>query len=67
MIKSHYPEWAGTEKFEAEKCICVIWNPLDCLVSLFHMIGTGSHNNSITEEDFTKYYDLFDQFVRQDI
>lgn len=52
MIKSHAPERAGNVQFPAEKCICVIWNPLDCMISLWHMIATGSHNNSMGEDDF---------------
>lgn len=37
------------------------------MVSLWHMIATGSHNNSMSEPDFEKYYSLFESFIQQEI
>ena len=51
MVKTHYPERAGTDQLRAKKCILVVRNPLDCIMSLFHMIGTGSHNSSVHPDD----------------
>lgn len=31
------------------------------------MIATGSHNNSMSEDDFTAFYPLFEQFVKQEV
>jgi hypothetical protein len=58
------PERSGSVTFQAQKCIVVVRNPLDCMVSLWHMIATGSHNNSMSEDDFTKHYDKFEEFIK---
>ena len=31
------------------------------------MVATGSHNNSVHEDDFQTYYSLFEEFVLQEI
>lgn len=52
MVKSHHPERAGSDILDANKCVLVVRNPLDAIMSLFHMVATGTHNNSVHEEDF---------------
>ena len=66
-IKSHYPERFGATLFKANKCILLVRNPLDSIISLYNMIATGSHNYSMTDEDFEKYNTYFDMFVSQEI
>ncbi|CAI2363576.1 unnamed protein product [Moneuplotes crassus] len=67
VAKSHYPERYGASKFMANKCILLVRNPLDAIISLFNMIATGTHNCSMSEEDFTSFNDYFDMFVSQEI
>lgn len=52
IVKTHYPERTGFQKFNASKSIVIIRSPIDCLTSLFNMIGTGSHTDSIPEDKF---------------
>lgn len=57
VVKTHYPERYGKTKFYAERAILLVRNPLDAITSLFNMICTGSHNKSISQEDYKKFID----------
>ena len=50
VIKTHYPERFGSKKFIADRCIVITRSPIDCIPSLFHMIGSISHSSSLTED-----------------
>jgi len=50
IIKTHYPERIGRQEFIANKCIVIVRNPLDAIFSLFNMVGTTSHNESLSAE-----------------
>ena len=67
IVKSHYPERVGRCVFEAQKAIIIVRNPLDCIFSLFNMVGTLSHNASLPEK-VIKYAmektDLWTDFIR---
>lgn len=67
IVKSHFPERFGETSFMANKCILLVRNPLDAMISLYNMIATGTHNCSITDEDFEKYNLYFDTFIEQEI
>ena len=47
IVKSHYPERAGRAPFRANKCLMITRNPLDSFISLFHMVGSVTHNKSL--------------------
>lgn len=47
IVKTHFPERIGRRRFSANKCILIVRNPLDAFYSLFNMIQTSSHNESI--------------------
>lgn len=44
IVKTHFPERYGKAKFGAERAILLVRSPLDCITSLFHMTGSGSHD-----------------------
>ena len=67
VVKSHYPERYGKTKFYSERAILLVRNPLDCITSLFNMVCTGSHNKSISDNDFKKFPQLWSEFIQQDI
>lgn len=67
MVKSHFPERSGTDMHIANKCVLVVRNPLDCLVSFFNMGVTASHNNSIHDDDYELIKDVFDTYIREEI
>ena len=48
IVKSHYPERIGRAKFAANKCIIIVRNPLDSIFSLFNMVATTTHSESIS-------------------
>ena len=67
VVKTHYPERYGKTKFYAERAILLVRNPLDAITSLFNMICTGSHNKSISLEDYSKFVESWNEYVQQDI
>ena len=67
VVKSHYPERYGKTKFYSERAILLVRNPLDCITSLYNMVCTGSHNKSISDNDFKKFPQLWSEFIQQDI
>ncbi len=67
IVKSHYPERKGHSVFDTHKCIVIVRSPIDCISSLFNMIATGSHTNSIPEEKLEKVQELWQEFVKEEI
>ena len=55
IVKTHYPERYGKTKFYSERAILLVRNPVDSITSLFNMVCTGSHNRSISDEDYGKF------------
>jgi hypothetical protein len=44
IVKSHYPERPEEIEFKANKIILLVRNPMDAILSLFHMNATATHN-----------------------
>jgi hypothetical protein len=65
IVKTHFPERIGRRKFKANKCIVIVRNPLDAFYSLFNMIQTSSHNQSIDKDllDRALKSKIWDDFV----
>ena len=40
---------------------------MDAIISLYNMIATGTHNCSMSNEDFENFIDYFDMFVSQEV
>jgi hypothetical protein len=55
IVKTHYPERNGSVMFSAQKTILLLRSPLDCIISLYHMDNTGSHDCSILDSDFETF------------
>jgi len=68
VVKSHYPERIGRTFFKANKCIVIVRNPLDCIFSLFHMVGTSSHEASLEDDLLERALKskIWDEFVEQE-
>lgn len=67
IVKTHYPERFEVCPFKANKCVLLVRNPIDAIVSLFNMNATATHNYSISNSDWTKHYDLFEEFYDREI
>ena len=70
IVKSHFPERIGRATFNANKCIVIVRNPLDSIFSLFNMVGTTTHSESLDKEVLDRvmqYTDLWDQFIQQEV
>ena len=63
IVKTHCPGQISPNKFTANKCILVVRNPMDAIVSLYNLLTTKSHDCSITEEEFEKNRSCFDEFA----
>lgn len=66
IVKTHYPERTGFAEFNASKCIVIVRSPIDCITSLFNMIATGSHTDSIPEQKLEKVMNLWEEFVKDE-
>ena len=64
VIKTHYPERYGGTKFGAERCILLVRNPLDCMLSLFNLLATSTHDLSVAEDTYVKYSNGWDQYIK---
>lgn len=49
VVKSHYPERPEKALYSAQKVILLVRNPMDAIVSLYHMNATATHNKSISK------------------
>jgi len=67
MVKSHYPERWGSQRFYAERAVLLVRNPIDSITSLFNMVCTGTHHRSIIDSDFKKFALIWMDFLQQDI
>ena len=63
LVKTHYPERYGKAKFYSERAVMCVRNPMDAIVSLFHMVATGSHTKSIQNLDFVKFPLIWTAFI----
>lgn len=63
VVKTHYPERYGKTKFYAERTILLVRNPLDSITSLFNMVCTGSHNRSISDNDYKSFIRQWGEFI----
>ena len=64
VIKTHYPERYGGTKFGAERCIMLVRNPLDCMLSLFNLLATATHDLSVADDTYIKYSNGWDQYMK---
>ena len=64
IVKTHWPEREGeVGKIKVSKVILITRNPLDAIPSLFNMIATGSHSNSMPQNIEQKTCELWEKFV----
>lgn len=54
LVKTHYPERVGLGIFKCSKVILIVRNPMDSMASLFNMIATGTHSESIQDKHMDK-------------
>lgn len=67
VIKSHFPERYGGTRFGTERCILLVRNPLDCIISFFNMMCSKSHNLTLAEDTWTNFSNVWDDYVRTEI
>ena len=67
IIKSHYPERYGGTRFGAERIILLTRNPLDAVVSVFNLFGSGSHDLSISDETYVRFSNCWEDYAMQEV
>ena len=53
--------------FPSNRALLLVRSPLDCIMSLFHMLGSSSHDKSISDVDFKIFAALWDEWQKQEI
>jgi hypothetical protein len=67
FVKTHFPERSGSIFYSTQKTVLLVRSPLDCIISLFHMDCTGTHDCSILDSDFVAYRSQWEQWVKNEI
>ena len=65
IVKTHSPGQSSSHKFNVNKCVLLVRNPLDAIISLYNLMATRRHDTTITEEDFEKNRSCFQEFFSQ--
>ena len=63
-MKTHWPERQGAYLFPAQKVLLLVRSPLDCIISLFHMDCTATHDCSISDADFLQYPKWWREYIK---
>mmetsp|Transcript_7759 Transcript_7759/g.15398 ORF Transcript_7759/g.15398 Transcript_7759/m.15398 type:complete len:558 (+) Transcript_7759:85-1758(+) len=66
-VKTHFPERLGRCGMTAGRAVLIVRNPFDAIVSYFNMVLTQTHTHTIEDDEFIKYADIWDTFVREEI
>ncbi|GBG26432.1 WSC domain-containing protein 1 [Hondaea fermentalgiana] len=66
-VKTHFPERLGRCALSASRAVLIVRNPFDAIVSYFNMVLTQTHTHTIEDDEFIKYADIWDAFVREEI
>lgn len=67
VVKTHYPERPEKVEIKAQKVILLVRNPMDAIISLFHMNATTTHNHSISLKDLVMHKEIFERFYEKEI
>jgi len=69
MVKTHFPERArpGGEGIRGHKVMLMMRNPFDSIDSYFNLRTTGTHDQSLEEEEYTRLAELFDEHVNDEV
>jgi len=63
FVKTHYPERMGSSPFQCSRSVLLVRNPFDCIESYFHLMMTGQHTASLSDENRTKAMEYFDEYA----
>jgi hypothetical protein len=67
VVKTHFPEKYGWKPFASQRAILLVRNPFNAMRSYFNMLLTGTHTHSIADSEFTRFADVWDRHVREEI
>lgn len=63
FVKTHYPERMGSSAFQCSRAVLLVRNPFDCIESYFHLMMTGEHTKSMSDENREKAMKYFDEYA----
>lgn len=63
FVKTHFPERMGSPAFQCSRAVLLVRNPFDCIESYFHLMMTGKHTDSLSEENREKAMTYFDEYA----
>eukprot|EP00804_Cyclotella_cryptica_P030710 CCRYP_009128-RA/>CCRYP_009128-RA protein AED:0.16 eAED:0.16 QI:240/1/1/1/1/1/4/322/677 len=63
FVKTHFPERLGTPAFRCSRAVLLVRNPFDAIESFFHLMMTGEHTATLSEENRKKAEKVFDEYA----
>lgn len=67
IAQTNFPEKTGNSRVSINKVVLLARNPMDSIYSHFNMIATKSIDKKLTEDEFEKFQDAWEAFVKQEI
>lgn len=67
IAQTSFPERTGIARTTINKCILLVRNPLDSMLSHFNQLATRSIEKKLDDKEFEDLADAWDEFVRQEI
>jgi hypothetical protein len=67
IVKSHYPERLGHSPLSVNRCLIMVRSPIDCIWSMFNMMYTKSHTDSIPEDRLPSLKQYWEELLAEEI
>jgi len=63
IVKTHHPEMFSRKEYNTDRCILLVRNPLDAMVSYFMMNATGTQDCTMPDSEFKKWHNNWTAFI----
>lgn len=66
-MKTHFPERYGWREFGAQRALLLVRNPVNAIRSYFNMLLTGTHTHSIAPSEYSRFGEVWQQHVKEEV
>ena len=67
FVKTHWPERVGCRVFRAHRVVLIVRNPFDAIDSYWNLNATNTHTDTVTEDVYLAFMDVFEDLARNEI